>query len=674
NNKFRMDILNYAKELDTIRREAKEDAYRLHKELDDLKLVNLKLKAEHGSTLKQLDNAKLRLEEVAKGESLGKVSSRISSPLQPSSGAFGRQPDRVPQAKIELVDLSSRRIAALEEEVSFMESKLDSIASQLRQRELEVEERNLEIARLNAQIDQNSAGNVTGSDPIERLNDQVDYLQEKVEALEKENAEQRQRLAKEKEELHNRWINTENERVKLDEQVKELSFAISKQQPQKQPGDSAASSDQLPSPRSLSASSGAAARKLLDISEVEQLRTENTNIKSLYNQTREQLQDLLRSGNAELKQAQKQATETQQRLQEEVDKHKDTITTLEAEVGSLKDQMDKTPEYQILAKEREKQISRLERKIAKLSNTLENEQQSNRQTVGDLTRQMEDIRSELLHKGDIFTDKESQYNQLLQEYNGLIEQHRKLDRNLKQAVQEVSEWRAKSDEKDYRLSDLTRKVDEYRLQHKQSSSELRALKRTLDNYTRDLNTLRDSHSNDQREIGRLYEELEQLGKLKKAIEMSKDDYKRQLAKSLDESDSHRSLISHLQSERNALRVQVKAQFHLSQRLEQRLEFLDPNYSASDQTLRASGTRSSLSSASSHSRLSGDVYPPRHRVLSRSSSAAHSSRSFEDIPSSRARLSHLPSSAMHSTSSHGDADDDSGDSDESPTAPSISLSQ
>ncbi|KAJ2807535.1 hypothetical protein H4S07_003572, partial [Coemansia furcata] len=118
----------------------------------------------------------------------------------------------------------------------------------------------------------------------------------------------------------------------------------------------------------------------------------------------------------------------------------------------------------------------------------------------------------------------------------------------------------------------------------------------------DLDSLREAHANHQREVARLGGELEQALRMRQAVEMSKDEYKAGLTKALAENETHRSLVAHLQAERSALRVQIKAQFHLSQRLEQRLETLDPSHSA-------------------------DVTLAHPLPLSRSSSAAHSSRSF-----------------------------------------------
>ncbi|KAJ2358805.1 hypothetical protein GGF43_000569 [Coemansia sp. RSA 2618] len=592
NNSMRTEVLGYTRELDKLRREARGEAYKTAKIQDDLKLENMRIRAENAETRRRLDECQKRLEaRISEQDPGGRIPQIVMNRALPELNiARNTGAPASPQpAIVDLVDLSSRRINALEEEIEHLETKLRTTGSELSATQLEVKERDLEIQRLNGEFRGTNGSKFHDSDSVTRLNDQIDYLHERAEALEREGREQREQFQKEKDELHKRWVNTENERVRLAERTVGST------------GVSAAASPSVAvSPSALASPSTSG--------EVERLRAECSNIKSLYAQTRDQLQELLKSGNADASRARELAKSTESALQSELDEARktsqDTIAQLRAEAAELQTQARDAPAFKELAKSREKQIAALveqaersELKIAKLETEL-----------GKAQAGANDARESA-------SARQAQYESTLHEYRQLVEQHRKLDRSVKQAVAEVAELKKKLDERDHKLGDLTRRCDEYRMAHKQSASELRACRRTLENYSSDLGTLRDTHANIQRDSDRLREELEQATRLRQAVEMSKDDYKRQLLKALSENDSHRSLVEHLQAERRALRVQVKAQFHLSQRLEQRLETLDPTYA--------------------HEPLVGELSlrlpPSRPRVASRTSSAAHSARSFDDAP-------------------------------------------
>ncbi|KAJ2398991.1 hypothetical protein GGI23_002918 [Coemansia sp. RSA 2559] len=444
NNSLRAEVLNYTREVDRIEREAREKEYTQGKRLDDLRMANLQVKAELAETQRKLGECQKRVEEqMSAKDPRGRIARiAMSSTLSPSTFTNRRASAEQPQAIIDLVDLSSRRISALEKEIEYLEAKLQTSTAELRSAQMEVKERDLELLRVNAEYEKRGPDDIGQNS----LGDQVDYLHERVEALERENRDLRTQSAKERDELHKRWIETENERVRLATEA------------------TAATKTTSPVPERSSSSNS---------TELERLRTECANIKSLYSQTRDQLQELL------------------------------------------------------------KRTSR--------SSPADSQQPS----------------------------------------SDLISQLRKLDSSLKQAVDEVGEWRAKADDREHTISDLTRQTNEYKMQFEQSSGELRACRMTLDGYSKDLDTLREAQANSQREADRLGDELAQAVRLRQAIEMSKDDYKRQLSKALGESEGHRSLVAHLQAERDALRVQVKAQFHLSQRLEQRLASLENISSSND---------------------------------------------------------------------------------------------
>ncbi|KAJ2803101.1 hypothetical protein H4R21_002165 [Coemansia helicoidea] len=578
----------------------------------------MRLRAESAESRRRFDECQRRLEErVSELDPGGRIPRLVANrPAQPVS--FERSAGRAPvpaAAIVDLVDLSSRRITALEEEIGTLEAKLRTAGAELSAAQLECKERDLEILRLNSAYEERGSkaaggGELYGSDPVARLSDQVDYLHERSEALEREGQEQRDQFQKEKDELHRRWVQTENERVRLSEQL----------------------SDAQPEQRRASEPVGPVA--VAAAGEVERLRTECSNIKSLYAQTRDQLQEVLQTGGAEARQAREQAAATEAALRTELADARQTVGRLEAQVAELRTAAGDAAAHQAMAQSRERQAAKLEKRQAKLGAQLAAAQDEARRAT------------------QTADERQRQYDGTMGEYRRLVEQHEKLDRGLKQAVAEVAEWRAKVDERDYKLGDTARRLDEYRLLHKQDATELRSARRTLESYSGDLATLRDAHDNAQRDAARLRDELEQTVKLRRAVEMAKDDYKRQLVKALAESETHRGLVAHLQAERRALRVQVKAQFHLCQRLEQRLEALDPEYA--HEPLVADASLPLL-----------PPLPAARRAGSRSSSAAHSSRSFEDIPAA----AYKPRLAALDTS---DSDSDS-DSDASAPAEATSTS-
>ncbi|KAJ2709963.1 hypothetical protein H4R19_003983 [Coemansia spiralis] len=590
NNRMRTEVLGYTRDLDKIRREARDEAYRAAKDLDDMRLENMRVRAEAAETRRRLDECQKRLEErISDLDPGGRIPRIVTNrPARPVSFERTGAPAPTPAAIVDLVDLSSRRITALEEEIGGLESRLRTAGGELSAAQLECKERDLEILRLNCAYEERTGGGkaagggseMYGADPVARLTDQVDYLHERAEALEKECQAQRDQFQKEKDELHRRWVQTENDRVRLAEQLGDTSSAV-------RTGTS-------PEPLPASGSSG----------ELERLRTECSNIKSLYAQTRDQLQEVLRTGSTDTRQARDELSDARRKVER-----------LEARVAELQTAADNSAAHQALAQSRERQATKLEKRLSKLG------------------PQLTAAQDEARRAAQTASERQKQYDGAMGEYRQLVEQHEKLDRSLKQAVADVAEWRAKVDERDHKLSDAARRLDEYRLQHKQDTAELRSARRALESCSGDLATLRDAHDSAQRDAARLRDELGQTTKLRTAVEMAKDDYKRQLIKALAETETHRALAGHLQAERRALRVQVRAQFHLSQRLEQRLEALDPDYA--HEPLIADAT---LSAA------------PGRRGASRSSSAAHSSRSFEDIPAAtlQARLAALDASDSDSS--------------------------
>ncbi|KAJ2777487.1 hypothetical protein H4R18_005131 [Coemansia javaensis] len=610
NNRMRAEVLGYTRELDGMRRAARDEAYAAAKAVDDVRMENLRLKAEAAEGRRRLGECRARLEErVAARDPAGRIPRiAVNRPVPPAAALRQalHRPEQ-PPAIVDLVDLSSRRITALEEEIEQLEAQLRTATSELSAARLEVRERDLEIQRLNADSDERagaSAGAATaGADPVARLNDQVDYLHERAEALERECQEQRVQFQREKDELHRRWVQTENERVRLAERASAEPPPPPPPPPpqQQQPGSPPSSVSSMPLPAT----------------EAERLRAECANIKSLYAQTRDQLQELLKASSSTEAALRKELADARQSSAE-------TIARLERRVAELQTAADGATANRELAQSRTEQVARLEERLSAAED-------ARAQEAGRLGAQLAAAQQDAAaHK--------QRYSAAHDEHQQLVAQHQRLSQSLKQAVADVAEWRAKADKHAHRAGDLARRLDEFRMLHTQDQTELRAARRTLDKFTSDLASLRDAHEAAQRDAARLRDELAQMTRLRQAVEMSKDDYKRQLVKALDEGEAHRALVAQLQAERRGLRVQVRAQLHLSQRLEQRLEALDPGYA--DEPLSADiPLPAALSSSSSLS--SSPPPPPRiPRPASRSSSAAHSARSFDGGPryaSIRARL-------------------------------------
>ncbi|KAJ2389185.1 hypothetical protein H4S02_002496 [Coemansia sp. RSA 2611] len=579
NNSMRTEVLNYTRELDAMRREARSDAYATRKAADDLRLENLRVRAECAETRRQLDGCQQRLEaELAERDPGGRVS-RIASnePLHIERRAVA--PPAPAPAIVDLVDLSSRRINALEEEIEHLEAKLRTTQSELGAAQLEVKERDLEIHRLNGEFAGRARGTGDGgADTEARLNDQIDYLHERAETLERQAREQREQFAREKDELHRRWVHTENERVRLAGSASSQPLSQPLSQPSPQPSRQS-SPHSPPSP-----------------AEAERLRAECANIKSLYAQTRDQLQELLRANNADARQAREQAAGAEAALRQELDQLR---ASTQARIAELEPLASDAAAFKELAQARDREIAQLTDR-ARDGDAQAAELKTQ---VAELTAQA----AELKTQGDA---RRAQLEAAQREHAQLVEQHRAVDRSLAQAVREVGELTKVAGERSHRIAALTRQCDEHRMAASQAGAELRSCRRALDSYSSDLATLRAAHAAAQADADRLRDELAQAVRLRRAVELSKDDHKRQLLRALAENESHRALADHLHAERRALRVQVKAQFHLSQRLEQRLEALDPSYAHEPMPALA------------------DLPPPHPRLASRTSSAAHSARSFD----------------------------------------------
>ncbi|KAJ1987865.1 hypothetical protein GGI25_004178 [Coemansia spiralis] len=601
NNTLRSEVLNYTRELDQAGREQRTRVYETEKKVDDLRMAQLRMKAECAESQRLLDECQKKLaESVAMADPRGRIARiTMSEPLELSSKHIELFEKK---STVDLVDLSSRRIHALEDEVSYLETKLEATGSELRAAQLEVKERDLELIRLNNELEQQvpTAADIPGS----RLSDQVNYLHERAEQLERENKEMREQFTREKDELHKRWVQTENERAQLAdnnnsykheasgdfERIREIVQRLRDSHPSTRPLADELQNELERLPRNSSNSLPNDA----DDGEMERLRTEHANIKSLYAQTRDQLQELLKSGNADLHRVREQSREAENKLRTDMEQ---SIAETNANAKELQNEIDL----------KDKQIKALEQQLKRQLKELD-----------DSDRQHREERERLQKRVGKLVEFEviaQQHDSTLRECQRLVEQHNKVDQSLREALREVSESRSKISRLEHKVSDLTRRLSDHKMLNKQNSNELKSCRKTLDAYKRDTETMQQARETAKRDTERLKAELNQLARLRDAVEMAKDEYKAQLAKSLKENEAHRGLAAHLMAERDALRAQVKAQFHLNQRLEQRLQVVEhrtgPLWQAPDSIVL--NELPSLS-ADSGRRISG-------------SSSAHSSRSF-----------------------------------------------
>ncbi|KAJ2734437.1 hypothetical protein IW152_002330 [Coemansia sp. BCRC 34962] len=561
NNSLRAQVLDHSREADRLRRESRADQYRLSKAADDLRMANLQLKAENAELARLVGDGQRRCEaRLTEMDPRGKIARvAVNRPVDVSRFSTTRPAHHVQPAIVDLVDLSSRRIGALEHEVEHLEGRLAARDGELKAALMDVKERDLELLRVNSEFERTPPPTDDDeSNQVPRLNDQVEYLHERAEALEREARDQREQFAREKEDLHNRWLAAENERVAASDSSSWRHALLRIRDSAAQLARSGASNaaDRLrdecqrlldsgpgplgkdhgpPSPQTTGSPPLSA-----DV-DVERLRTECANIKSLYAQTRDQLQELLRSGNAESREA--------------IEKARQAETASQNAMRDLQKQLEGVSEHRDVAEARAKEISRLEDRLRKAEADHRSELNTHLAEIGRLSSELKQSSESLQRVNSSVGERQSQHEGLLAEYQQLVEQHRKLDKSLKQAVGEVGEWRAKADEREHRSSELARRADEYKLLYRQNSSELNTCKKTLEAFTSDLNSLREAHANDQREVERLAGELEQALRMRQAVEMSKDEYKAGLAKALSENEAHRSLVAHLQAERSALRVQ-----------------------------------------------------------------------------------------------------------------------
>ncbi|KAI9500846.1 hypothetical protein BX070DRAFT_237422 [Coemansia spiralis] len=332
--------------------------------------------------------------------------------------------------------------------------------------------------------------------------------------LERENKEVRKQFAKEKDELHKRWAQTENKRAQLadnnNNKKKEVGgdFERIKGIVQRL-RDSHPSTRSLPDElqnelEGLPRNSSNGLPNNIDDGEIERLRTEHGNTKSLYAQIRDQLQELLKSGNADLHYLREQSRKSENKLR----------TDMEEEHEQLQKRISKLAEFEVIAQ---------------------------------------------------------QHESTLRECQRLVEQYSKVDQSLCEALREVSESCSRISRLEHKVSDLTQHLSDHKMLSEQNTNELKSRRRTLDAYKSDMETMQQARETTKREAEGLKAELSQLTRLRDALEMAKDEYKVQLVKSLKENEAHRGLTAHLMAERDVLRAQVKARFHLNQRLEQQLQ-------------------------------------------------------------------------------------------------------
>ncbi|KAJ1988044.1 hypothetical protein GGI26_005783 [Coemansia sp. RSA 1358] len=601
NNTLRSEVLNCTRELDQVRREQRTQVYEMEKKVDDLRMAQLRMKAECAESQRLFSECQKKLaESVAVADPRGRIARiTMSEPLKLSLNHIESFEKK---STVDLVDLSSRRIHALEDEVSYLETKLETMESELRAAQLEVKERDLELMRLNNELEQQvpTAADIPGS----RLTDQVNYLHECAEQLERENKEIHEQFTREKDELHKRWVQTENERAQLAdnnnnykqeasggfERIREIVQRLKNSYP----GTRSLADELQNELQRLPHNSSNSLSNNTDDGEMERLRTEHANIKSLYAQTRDQLQELLKAGNADLHYVREQSRESENKLRTDMEQ---SVAEMNANVEELQSEVD-VKDARI--KDLEQQLKRRQKALDDSDRQHGEERERLQKRIGKLAE---------------FEVIAQQHDSTLRECQRLVEQHNKVDQSLREALREVSESRSKISRLDHRVSGLTRHLSDHKMLNKQNTSELKSCRRALDAYKRDMETMQQARETAKRDTERLRAELSQLVRLRDAMEMAKDEYKAQLAKSLKENEAHRGLAAHLMAERDALRVQVKAQFHLNQRLEQRLQAVErrdsPSMRISDSTI-FNELPSLL--ADSGRRISG-------------SSSAHSSRSF-----------------------------------------------
>ncbi|KAJ2618909.1 hypothetical protein GGI26_006251 [Coemansia sp. RSA 1358] len=470
NNTLRSEVLNYTRELGQATREQRTRVYETEKKVDGLHMAQLRMKAECAESQRLLDECQ---KELAK------------------SGGNGRPqgPDRKERY-----------------------TKLEATGLELRAAQLEVKERDLELMRLNSELERQAplAANISDS----RLADQVNHIHERAEQLERENKEVRKQFAKEKDELHKRWAQTENKRAQLadnnNNKKKEVGgdFERIKGIVQRL-RDSHPSTRSLPDElqnelEGLPRNSSNGLPNNIDDGEIERLRTEHGNTKSLYAQIRDQLQELLKSGNADLHYLREQSRKSENKLR----------TDMEEEHEQLQKRISKLAEFEVIAQ---------------------------------------------------------QHESTLRECQRLVEQYSKVDQSLCEALREVSESCSRISRLEHKVSDLTQHLSDHKMLSEQNTNELKSRRRTLDAYKSDMETMQQARETTKREAEGLKAELSQLTRLRDALEMAKDEYKVQLVKSLKENEAHRGLTAHLMAERDVLRAQVKARFHLNQQLEQQLQ-------------------------------------------------------------------------------------------------------
>ncbi|KAJ1922284.1 hypothetical protein H4219_000146 [Mycoemilia scoparia] len=320
-----------------------------------------------------------------------------------------------------------------------------------------------------------------------------------------------------------------------------------------------------------------------------QLRADRDMIKSLYEQVAAELQrerqkrasetshtdDVLNPGagrfkhslkspESELQDMRVKHLEQINELQKRLKRDKQTILDLEEKVEKQQEQQRGKSDEEAAA------IESLNKKNSQISEELDMLRSKNL----ELQNRYEVLETSLQEKISTAKDYQERYSQLVESYTKLTTEHEKLDHSLKNALMDVYKYQSQVVERDSQITTLEKSVEEYKVNCQNHSTELKSTKAELANITADLKTLRTYNEHDREERSRLGRELKEAHKLRKATELSKDEYKRLLSDALKEAQANRDLISQIRVERESLAVQLSAQLHRCQRLEQQLEMVE----------------------------------------------------------------------------------------------------
>ncbi|KAJ1679055.1 hypothetical protein EV182_002816, partial [Spiromyces aspiralis] len=294
------------------------------------------------------------------------------------------------------------------------------------------------------------------------------------------------------------------------------------------------------------------------------LRAERDTLKSLYEQTVQQLRRERTHGPPKLRQTIAQLKdelaslkgslgtpqgEQLAQLQAELDEAKHELEKKMAQIQELEAKAnDSATQRRRRHDEMDLELKAARDKCGELSATLD----EHRARYHKLQAQYNDLKAEHAQCQSKIMDGGSRYQQLMDSYQQLTTEHDKLDKALKQALVDVYALEARAKDRQARADTLEKELEGYRVSCQGHTQELESYRHELRGLEAEIKTMVKYREQDKEEQQQLAKQLAEERDLRRATELSKDEYKRLLSNALSDAEATRKLISQIRVEKDSL--------------------------------------------------------------------------------------------------------------------------